>query len=414
MRISDAQSEFNRTIKLGNVNTQYMDTYRVPLDLYNYAKEKGYNPPSTDQDNTSEAAIAWLQQQGLYEQAQAQAGMVNHAKSLGYESDNYYEAYQFEKSWDTQYNNIVGSGGTVEPGATLQDMQSYQPGQTVTAGQSTTPGATGGSQTGGTTPEQAGGQASAAGQQTDAEFQQWMNSQNLSADQKAALQAVYDWISANDIAKAQQVTEAMAAATKYSDPYFKAQISLVTDALSRGLESQEGDLDFRMTQLQNSLQALQDNIGASKDHSSFQHQQELQGLARKYTVDMEATANQMAATGFTSSSRRARTEELIGDVNEGAVESANRQLAYQTGNLNRQLASTQQDTQLQVQNLQRLAAEGKLDLLRGAEEQVGTNNLAQLGYTGLLGQQGPAIGGQIPRQQTQDALSFAGSSGFVF
>lgn len=315
----------------------------------------------------------------------------------------------------TRYNDVqdyLAAGYIIVSGAeTLKapGSSTTQTAPTTSTTTTTTP------TTGTTTPTQAGEQATQAGQQTDAEFQQWLSSQNLSADQRAAIQAVYDSVSVNDIAKAQQVTEAMAAATKYSDPYFKAQISLVTDALSRGLAAQEGDLDFRMTSLQNALTSLQDNIAASKDHLSFQHQQELQQLARKYTADMEATANQMAATGFTTSSRRTRTEDMIGEINEGAVESSNRNLAYQTGNLNRQLSATEQDTALQLQNLQRLAAEGKIDLLRGAEEQVGTNNLAALGYTGLLGQtSGTTIGGQIPRQQTQDALSFAANSGFVF
>ncbi len=255
---------------------------------------------------------------------------------------------------------------------------------------------------------QAQSNVNAAAQQTDAEFNSWLATQNLTDDQKAAITAVYDAVSVNDAAKAKQVTEAMAAAAEFSDPYFKAQIALVTDNLARNFQSADGDLAFQSQQLTSSLQKLQDDIAASKDFMSFQTMQELKGLERKYEADIENTQNAMAATGFTQSTRRAKTEGLITDTFGDAVESSNRQLAYQTGNLDRQQSFAQQDTAAQIANIQRLVAEGKIDALRSAEAQVGTNNLSNLGYSGLLGGQG----GAIPRAQVNDMTQFA--SGYAF
>jgi hypothetical protein len=199
----------------------------------------------------------------------------------------------------------------------------------------------------------------------------------------------------------------MKAASEFSDPYFKAQIRLATDALARGLSGKDGDLAFAEGQQRAALDELRANTAASKDQLSFTHAQELKQLETKYTTDLQTTQDNLAASGFTSSSRRARSEQILGEQNQGLVESSNKGYSYQTGNLTVLWRLT---TQLrnQIANLQRLTAEGKLDLLRAGEEKVGSANLASLGYTGLLGD----VGGQIPRQQVTDAMNF--SSSFVF
>lgn len=229
----------------------------------------------------------------------------------------------------------------------------------------------------------------------------------LTPDQEKAIESVYQATLANDQSYADRIAAAMQAASEYSEPYFKAQIALVSDSLTRALTASEGDLQFNESQLQNALSNLEQDIAASKDYTSFQHTQELQGLARRYEQNLESTQNQMAATGFTTSTRRSRAERLLREDYEGAVESSNRSLSYQTGGLNRNQAYQQQDTAAQIANLQRLASQGRLDLLRQTEEQIGSENLGALGYVGedVLG----GVGGTIPRQQAQDQLAFAGS-----
>lgn len=241
--------------------------------------------------------------------------------------------------------------------------------------------------------------------QTDQQFTDWLNSQNLSADQKQAINAIYHAVSTNDANYAQKISQAMATAATYSDPYFKAQVSLVTDALARSLSSKEGDLQFQETQLSNTLNDIKQQIASSKDYLSFQQNQELQDLARKYSVQLESTQNDLAARGFTSSSNRTNAEKLLSDANSGMVESTNRSFANQVGQLDAKDAQATRDTALQVANLQRLTEAGKLDALRSAESQTGTNTLSNLGYTGLLG----GVGGEIPAAQTKDQLNFATS-----
>lgn len=240
----------------------------------------------------------------------------------------------------------------------------------------------------------------------DATLETFLSTSALPQDLKAMIQAAYGAISTNDQAKANQLISAFNAASQYSDPYFKAQIRIATDALQRGVQGQEGDLSFKEQQLQNALQDTSSNIAASKDYLSFQHNQELNQLARNYQQELDSTQNDLASRGLTSSSIRSRSEGILKDNYNGMVESNNKTFAFQTGQQNRQLGTAQRDTAAQLAYYQDLAARNKLDLLRKTEEQVGSTNLS--GYSNLLGN----IGGQIPQNQVKDALSFA--SNFVF
>lgn len=231
---------------------------------------------------------------------------------------------------------------------------------------------------------------------------------NLTPDQRAFLGSYADVLTTLDIKKAERLVAAMKASTEFSSPYFKAQVKLATDALERGLSGKEGDLKFQEEQQRRTLEELKQNTAASKDFLSFKHQQELAQLQRKYEQDLQTTQESLAATGFTSSSRRSRAEQLLSEENQGLVESSKKQFGYQVGNLDRTLGFQSQDTAAQIENYRRLASEGKLDLLRSAEERVGTGTLKDLGYGDLIGK----VGGTIPRQQATDAFQFA--SNFIF
>lgn len=247
-----------------------------------------------------------------------------------------------------------------------------------------------------------------SGAVSNSELNAILNNPNLSDDQKAAIQSIYDAVSSNDKDTAERIKAAMEAAGKYSDPYFKAQIRLAVDALDRGINSEAGDLQYAEKQLENTLKKIREDAAASKDILSFENMQELQGLARKLETDLGTTRDNLAASGFSSSSRRARSEQILNEENQGLVESSNRQLAYQVGNIDRNVASNEASTAAQLENIRRLAAEGKLDLFRKTEEAVGSDNLPRISGMDPLGD----IGGSIPRAQVQDKLQFA--SNFVF
>jgi len=250
--------------------------------------------------------------------------------------------------------------------------------------------------------------ATQANQLTDQQFNEWLGTQNLSADQKSAITALYNAVGTNDQATADKVKAAIEAGTAYSDPYFKAQGALLTDALTRGMSNVDGDLAFNELSLSNRLKDIQDTIARSGEQLSFQHLQELKGLERQFGQDLNVLQNDMAARGFTSSSIRTKKEGILTDTFGDIRESANRSFQYQNENMNQQRTTAERDTALEVARLQELASRGKLDLLRSGEEKLGSSAMGELGYNGLVG----GVGGELPRVQAQDALSFASS--YVF
>lgn len=253
------------------------------------------------------------------------------------------------------------------------------------------------------TPEQ-----QAAQQANQATLDQLLANPSLTPDQKAAIQAIYNAVSTNDQSQADRIKAAIAAATQYSDPYFKAQTRMVLDSLDRGFQAIDDDLGYKENSLTKSLQALQRDIAASKDHLSFQQLQEMKSLERTYTQSIQSTQEDMAARGFSSSSIRSRKEQLITDTFGDLRESSNRAFLAKEQSYANQLSDVQTNTAAEIARLQQLAASGKLDATRAAEAQVGSTALTAAGYTGGLGE----IGGAIPAAQVRDANAFA--SQFVF
>lgn len=253
------------------------------------------------------------------------------------------------------------------------------------------------------TPEQQAAQA--ANQQ---KLDQLLANPNLTADQRAAIQAIYSAVSNNDQSQADRIKAAIAAATEYSDPYFKAQTRMVLDSIDRGFQAIDDDLGYRESSLTKSLQALQRDIASAKDYLSFQQLQEMKALERNYTEAISTTQEDMASRGFTSSSIRSRKEQLIGDSYGDLRESSNRAFMAKEQSYANQLSDAQTNTAAEIERIRQLAAQGKTDLTRQAEAKVGSTALTNAGYTGGLGN----IGGEIPAAQVRDANAFA--SQFVF
>lgn len=180
------------------------------------------------------------------------------------------------------------------------------------------------------------------------------------------------------------------------------------------MQKNTGDLAYEEASLKRALDELTTNTAASKDYLSFEHQQELRQLADKYKTDLATTQDNMAASGFTSSSERARAEDILNTNNQGLVESSNKKFGYQTGNLDTTLNAKAADTAAQIENLQRLADAGNLDLLRTTESKVGSAALP--GYSDLLG----GIPGSLANEKAiQDinagkSIFNSGASNFVF
>lgn len=233
---------------------------------------------------------------------------------------------------------------------------------------------------------------------------------NLTADQKSIFEEYFKVLSRNDVAKYNQLVAAFNASTQFSDPYFKAQTAMVTDALTRELSANAGDLEFAEKQLSNTLKDLRESTAASAGYLDFQKEQELKSLDKEYEVELENKRQNLAAVGKTSSSVRSKAEQLLSEQKEGLVESVGKQFSYQTGQLSSKLAGGERNTALELERLKDVNTQKRIAELRRTESLIGSGQLSSLGYGGgdVLGD----VGGDIERQKIQNALSF--SNNFVF
>ena len=237
-----------------------------------------------------------------------------------------------------------------------------------------------------------------------------LGNSGLTTDQQNMIQQIYDAVSANDTDKADRLKAAFDAATEFSDPYFKAQALIVTDALSRSLGANEGDLAYQEEKLQNTLNDILKSSASSKEFLSLEQAQDLDLLAKSYEKDLDDTRTNLASLGKTSSSVRSKTEQLLQEESKGLVESSKRKYGYEAGRLADAEQSKRRDTTLDLARLRDRATQDRIAKLREAETKVGSDALRDLGYGDLLG----GIGGELPRQKVADALNFSSGAGFLF
>lgn len=235
------------------------------------------------------------------------------------------------------------------------------------------------------------------------QFQQFLSQSGLSGDQQAVVKSIFDAISANDEEMKGKLEAAFSAGEKLGDPYWKSQLHMVQDELTRGFTSTDSELQYRETSLANRLKDLQTDTENAGTNLTLDQQAELKKLEMAYKQTLENTRQDLAAKGFTSSTRRQEQEALLDETTGMMRESTNRAFAAKQLDITNQKVRAQRDTALELERLKQLAGEKKLDVFRSAEGTLGTSNLpTNTGLTPLGGQYG-----EIPRNQLQDSLTFS-------
>lgn len=216
----------------------------------------------------------------------------------------------------------------------------------------------------------------------------------------------------NDLELANRMSSAFQAALAGSDPYFRNQIRIAQDALLIGIQSEENTLKFAERQKSQTLADLKEDILSQKDYLGFEQADQLESIVAQYEQDLGVTRDALAATGFTSSSRRATKEQYLSDAKEGLVESTDRKFGFQQEQLDRTLSRGERDTAQEIARLREIAAENQTKLLHGSESKIGTSNLPTLPSTTTTISPMGGLPGDIERERNQDALQFANA--FVF
>lgn len=235
---------------------------------------------------------------------------------------------------------------------------------------------------------------SAIAQNVTSEEEAFFNSDEfkaLSPDQQSAIQSIFNTVQTNDAQKKELLTKAIEEATKNADPIFKQTLRLSIDALDRGFQDNADDLDYKEKQLTKTLARLKEDSAYSKNDLTIENQKELQALEDELALQLGETRQSLAASGFTDSSRRAKSEAILQKTKGNLVESSNRKFAAEVRNLNNSVTRGEEDTAAEIERLRKLTSSNNLDLGRKVEGIVGSNNLpARSGYTPLGGLIGTA------------------------
>lgn len=228
--------------------------------------------------------------------------------------------------------------------------------------------------------------------------------QALGAEDQKAVLAVFGAVAGNDKVKAGRLMKAFQAASKQNDPYFAQQLKLSIDAIERGYVSIDKEAQFKELQLQSRLEDTRADYANRKDFLNLEQASDLKEIERAYSENLDMMRNDLAASGFSQSSRRAQKEGILSQVTGDMRESKNRTFAFQQGEQDRSLGRSQRDTAAEIKRLRELTTEGKLDFLRKGEERVGSKNLPRL--TGAPQAMG-GIYGALPEEKLSNTISAA-------
>jgi len=230
-----------------------------------------------------------------------------------------------------------------------------------------------------------------------------------SEDDQQAVLSIFGAIAGNDAKQAGRLVKAFQAAKKINDPYFAQKMRIATDAIERGYVSLENEAEFAEKQIANRLKDFKQDFESKKEYLDLEQSSAMRQIERNYEQELESTQQSLAASGFSSSSRRAKKEGYLNEATGDLRESTNRSFGYQQLQNDRGMQRTQRDTERETERLKQLTDEGKLDFLREAEERIGSANLPSLsGTPDALGD----IYGSLPQEKLQNTINSATS--FVF
>lgn len=231
----------------------------------------------------------------------------------------------------------------------------------------------------------------------------------LSAGDQKAVSAVFGAIAGNDKTQADRLSKAFSAASKINDPYFKQQLRLAQDAIERGYVSIDKEKEFEEKQIKNRLEDLRADFDKRRGFLNAEEASVMRDIERTYTENLGELQQNLAASGFGSSSIRLKKEGILEDATSDLRESTNRKFGFEQDTLRDNFNRSSRDSRAELRRLEELTKENKLDFLRTAEAKVGTDNLPRLsGAPKPLGK----IYGSLPEEKLQNTIDAAKS--FVF
>jgi len=219
----------------------------------------------------------------------------------------------------------------------------------------------------------------------------WLSSNDtfkqLPADEQEYLIQYYNILNVQDEENQKVLAQALEDAKAQADPYFAEKIRMAQDELTRALGKQTGDFASSKKDLELRIDQIKEDLTTGKDRLSIDQQAELARKKRSYEYQLEGLVEDASHRGLTFSSKRAIAESRLSTEQTDIVESTKRGFQRRISDLQQAASRGEVEAQNLLQDYERTYGENVTTLIRGAERQLGTENLP----TGL-----PALPGVSP------------------
>lgn len=226
----------------------------------------------------------------------------------------------------------------------------------------------------------------------------------LDPESQALIAYYYNISSKQDTDRVNAFKDALDAAEAEADPYWREQISIVKDELTRTMQGYEMDLSTQEKSLQNKISRINEDLTYNKSFLTTEQQAELSRQKKQYEYDLQDTRDTMASRGLTFSSIRNQAEERLGESYEDTVGSATRKYDYNIRNIEVESTRNISDIGDQIANLKETTARAETSAVRKTEGYLGSSNLTDYSKY-LLG----GITGSMTGEKASDVLTRAQS-----
>ena len=199
--------------------------------------------------------------------------------------------------------------------------------------------------------------------------------QQLPPDEQEYMVQYYNVLSIQDEENQKILAKALEDAKAQADPYFAEKIRMAQDELTRALGKQAGDFGSQKRDIELRIDQIKEDLATGKGRLSVDEQAELARQQRKYEYQLEDLIEGAASRGLTFSTKRALAESRLATEQTDIVESTKREFQRRITDL--QMAASRGEVAAQnlLADYERMYGENVTTLIRGAEKQLGTENL---------------------------------------
>ena len=205
----------------------------------------------------------------------------------------------------------------------------------------------------------------------------------LNDNQKAVAYFQYKTQTATSEAQKKDALAALEKAKELADPYFKEQIRISQDEITRGITSTQGDIQFKLTTLNDRIKNIKEDLTYNKEQLNLEQQAEMSQQLKENEQNLFNLQQQAADAGLAFSSPRIQAEQALRTQQQGLAQSTSRKYNQALRGLEVPAERGTLEAQQAITETQRAGQEALTNLARKGEAQLGTENIPQTGITSL-------------------------------